>query len=153
MTEALSLYLDACCLNRPYDDPSQERVWSETEAVKSILRGREAGRWQIIGSDALLLELDRTPDEQRRKYHLRSETFMDQIIMAEQLHRDRAAFFHPFGIQPLDALHLAIAELGGADFFLTTDDRLLRSCRRLSTQLRLKVMNPLQWIEEVEAHE
>ena len=31
------IYLDVCCLNRPFDDQAQERVRLESEAVKSVL--------------------------------------------------------------------------------------------------------------------
>jgi hypothetical protein len=29
----LRIYLDACCLNRPFDDQTQERIRLESEAV------------------------------------------------------------------------------------------------------------------------
>ena len=32
-----TIYLDACCLNRPFDDQSQPRVHLESEAVLIIL--------------------------------------------------------------------------------------------------------------------
>jgi predicted nucleic acid-binding protein len=53
------------------------------------------------------------------------------------------------GFRPLDALHLACAESGGADVLLTTDDRLRRLASRVSAQLRVRVENPLTWLEEV----
>jgi len=31
------LYLDVCCLNRPFDDQSQDRIRLEAEAVRVIL--------------------------------------------------------------------------------------------------------------------
>lgn len=34
------------------------------------------------------------------------------------------------GIKSYDALHVASAIAGGADFFVTTDDRLLKNLRR-----------------------
>ena len=32
----MKIYMDVCCLNRPFDDLSQERVFFETEAVLYI---------------------------------------------------------------------------------------------------------------------
>jgi len=37
-----------------------------------------------------------------------------------------------------DALHLAFAEAGGADVFLTTDDRLLRKAKKFLHIFRIK---------------
>lgn len=50
------------------------------------------------------------------------------------------------GIASLDAAHLACAEAGGCDRFLTCDDRLLRMAR--AQQLALVVQNPLEYLEE-----
>lgn len=50
---------------------------------------------------------------------------------------------------PFDALHLACAESGNASVFLTTDDKLLSLAIRLSQQLRIRVENPLVWLNEV----
>ncbi len=48
-----------------------------------------------------------------------------------------------------DAVHLACAESGNADVFLSTDDRLLKRAKRLSKKIRVKVMNPLDWLQEM----
>lgn len=39
------IYLDVCCLNRPFDDQGQERVRLESAAVVEILKGIEIGKW------------------------------------------------------------------------------------------------------------
>ena len=49
----MKLYLDVCCLNRPFDGQSQNRVRLEAEAVLSILEMAEAGELEIIGSDII----------------------------------------------------------------------------------------------------
>lgn len=50
------------------------------------------------------------------------------------------------GLGDMDALHLACAESGKADVFLTTDDKLLRRAARLAEQLHILVDNPLNWL-------
>jgi predicted nucleic acid-binding protein len=50
--------------------------------------------------------------------------------------------------QTYDALHLACAESGRADVFLTTDDRLLRVAKRVAASLKVRVANPLDWLRE-----
>lgn len=43
-----------------------------------------------------------------------------------------------------DALHIACAEAGNANIFLTTDDRLFRKAIRYGNVLRIRVENPLR---------
>jgi predicted nucleic acid-binding protein len=57
----------------------------------------------------------------------------------------RAERFTDTGLGVYDALHIASAEIGGADVFLTTDDRLIRAVRRADI-VRLGVANPLEWL-------
>ena len=47
------VYLDVCCLNRPFDDYSQERIRLESEAVLLILERCQGEVWQLLGSDAV----------------------------------------------------------------------------------------------------
>jgi predicted nucleic acid-binding protein len=54
------------------------------------------------------------------------------------------------GFMDFDALHLACAERGGADVFLTTDDRLRRRAERHQDQLRVRALNPVNWISKEE---
>ena len=54
-----------------------------------------------------------------------------------------------FGFKPLDALHIALAETGNADYFCTCDDRLLRNARKVK-DLMVKVINPVDLVQEIE---
>jgi predicted nucleic acid-binding protein len=63
--------------------------------------------------------------------------------------KNRAATLVAFGIRPLDALHIALAEAGNADYFCTCDDKLLRSAKRVK-DLAVKVTNPVDLIQEIE---
>ncbi|NLB42830.1 MAG: type II toxin-antitoxin system VapC family toxin [Clostridiales bacterium] len=44
-------------------------------------------------------------------------------------------------------MHLALAESYGLDVFLTTDDRLLKTAKKIN--LKIKTMNPVTWLMEV----
>ena len=50
------------------------------------------------------------------------------------------------GFKFYDALHLAFAEAGGADVFLTTDDRLLRKAQQYRDSINVTVENPVIWL-------
>ena len=55
------IYLDVCCLNRPFDDQTQERIRLEAEAVMLIFNRCQNTQWQILGSEAIDDELEQTP--------------------------------------------------------------------------------------------
>jgi len=62
---------------------------------------------------------------------------------------ERAGQLEALGFHDFDALHLACAESGGADVFLTTDDRLHRLARRQAEHLRVRVCDPVMWLKEM----
>ena len=59
------------------------------------------------------------------------------------------SFLQELGFGTFDALHLASAEQGQADVFLTTDDDLLRRAGRYRNELHVRVQNPVSWYREV----
>ena len=60
------VYLDVCCLNRPFDDQEQERIHLESEAVRYILKHIRLGDVIWIGSSVLDLEINKTPDIEKK---------------------------------------------------------------------------------------
>ena len=57
----MRIYLDTCCLNRPFDNQNDARISLETEAIKTILNRCEQGEWHLINSEVLELEIYKTP--------------------------------------------------------------------------------------------
>ncbi len=143
------IYLDVCCLNRPFDDQEQSRVRLESEAVLLILAQCKRGRWEWIGSEILTLEVRKTPDPERRRRVFLSMANVQQVIMVDQPEIIRAQQLRDFGFSAVDALHLACAESGQVDVLLTTDDLLLRKATKYAKQLHVLVKNPLKWLAEV----
>lgn len=47
----MKVYMDVCCLCRPFDDRTQDRIRIESEAVLTIL-GRCNEDWILFGSDS-----------------------------------------------------------------------------------------------------
>jgi hypothetical protein len=48
------VYLDMCCLKRPFDDQTQAPIALETTAILAILQAIEDGRLQAIRSLAMI---------------------------------------------------------------------------------------------------
>jgi predicted nucleic acid-binding protein len=140
----MKLYLDVCCWNRPFDDQSQNRVRLEAEAVLSILEMTQADEIEIIGSDNIDDELSQMPnDERREKVELLLALTSSQISLTPTIEQ-RAIKLQEQNISAFDALHLASAENAQADYFLTTDDDLLRKAKRIG--LKVKIENPAKWL-------
>lgn len=145
----LRVYLDTCCLNRPFDDQTQDRIHLETEAILLVLRHFQAGEWQWIGSKIVGLEIAQTPDPERRHRVTLLASHMHYSVLVEQRDVERAQQLEILGFHAFDALHIACAERCGVDVLLTTDDRFLRLASRLLGHLHVQIRNPLSWLREV----
>jgi hypothetical protein len=64
--KTMKIYFDVCCLNRPFDDQTQDRIHLEAEAVLSIFNHSRKSGWSIIGSDAIEFEIEKMPDHDKR---------------------------------------------------------------------------------------
>lgn len=142
------LYLDVCCLNRPFDDQSQDRIRLEAEAVRVILIRLHDRDWHWTSSEVVSLETEKTPDAKRRSRVRQIAQRAHNIVRVRTAEEARGLDLERLGFRVFDALHLACAESAGVDVFLTTDDDLLRKASRHKAALRVRVMNPLLWARE-----
>lgn len=142
------IYFDTCCLNRPFDDQTQNRIHLEAEAIIIIMGYIRMSGWQWIDSEVLDFEIEQIPDIKRRDQIKMLSNYANQSINVKQAEIERAQQLESLGFYPFDALHIACAESGGANIFLTTDDKLLRLARHFSKKLNVRVENPLVWLME-----
>ena len=143
------IYLDVCCLNRPFDDQRQNRIRLEAEAVLLILGRCEAGAWQWLSSAVVEEEVNNTPSSERRSRVRNMLSGVQSTVALTDVAIARAQELKAMGFRTYDALHLACAEQATVDIFLTTDDRVLRIATRHTAQLKVRVANPLNWLLEV----
>jgi predicted nucleic acid-binding protein len=145
----VKIYLDLCAIQRPLDTPNQVRIVLESEAVLGIITFCDSGQAELLSSEALFYEGEQSALPIRQE-HTRSvlAKAKDSINVSEK-EKTRAATLVTLGIRPLDALHLALAEAGNADYFCTCDDKLLRNAKRVKN-LMVKVINPVDLVQEIE---
>jgi predicted nucleic acid-binding protein len=143
------IYLDTCCLNRPFDDQTQAHIRLEAEAVLLIMARCEAQQWECLGSDILDYEIAQTPDAERRARVDLLTRYAQRYVAVDDDITERAMKLETLGLDAFDALHIASAEASQADVFLTTDYVLLRRTARLAGALYVRVVNPLTWLGEV----
>jgi len=120
------IYLDNCVFNRPFDNQSSIRIKLETEAKLYIQSKIIEGILKLIWSYILDYENEQNPFEERKKtiqewkrYAIIDITENDNIL-------ERARNLTKIGLKSKDALHIACAIEGGAEYFITTDDKILR---------------------------
>ncbi len=121
----------------------------ESEAVLGIIAFCDNGQIELLSSEALLYEGEQSSLPTRKEHTfaiLEKATSTINVTDKETL---RAEKIMSFGLKPLDALHLALAETGKVDYFCTCDDKLLRNAKRVE-DLMVKVMNPVDLIQEIE---
>lgn len=145
----MKIYFDACCLNRPFDDQSRERIRLEREAIELILDLVRKGIFEWYSSDVLEYEILKCPDSERRFALTLMLTMSSGHLDLDDSVVSNARLYEKQGLGTMDSLHLAIAIKGQCDVFLTTDDALLKKSGILAADLDLTVENPAKWILEV----
>lgn len=146
----MKIYLDVCCLCRPFDDQRIDRIHIEAEAIKEILK-RCTQDWTLVTSDAVRYEISRIADKTRRKnVQNLADLATEQAAITRSL-SGRYIRIVAMGFDPADALHIASAESAGA-VLLTTDDTIIRNIMRHGNQITSDVRNPVEWFMEVNEH-
>jgi predicted nucleic acid-binding protein len=144
----VNIYLDVCCLSRPFDDHSHDRVRIESEAVLTIMqRSRQERRWRLVGSEAVAVEISKIPDDDKKQKVSILSSMLQPVIAVTDAVEKRACALESFGFKPYDALHIACAEHAKADVLLTTDDHLLRTAIK-TRALKVRLENPVVWLME-----
>ena len=143
------IYLDTCCLSRLFDNQTQTRIHQETEVISWILTQFRIGHWYWVSRDVLVDEIEQIRDLNQRTQSKNRLTQVHQTIPLGISEISRGKQLEVLGFKELDALHLACAESGSVDIFLTTDDGLLRRAKRDNSFLHVQVENPYVWFQEV----
>jgi hypothetical protein len=129
------IYLDMCCFNRPYDDQSQARIRLETEAKLLIQENIRESKYKLAWSVILDFECSKNPFPAHRQAIFQWRKLAANIVRATPNIIATAKQFEQQGIARFDALHVACALAAEVDIFVSTDDRLLKKCHRVVSQI------------------
>ena len=125
----MRVYFDNCCYNRPYDDQSQIRIHLETEAKLHIQELIKNGKLELVTSFVLFYENDKNR-VMHKKQAISEFMNMNGAYYVSGLRKDAlkeiAKPIMDTGVKEKDAYHVACSILAKADYFITTDDRLLK---------------------------
>ncbi len=138
----ITIYLDTSVYNRPFDDQTQPRICLETLAFVTIMQLVEIDEIILATSSVLAFENRNNPFQLRQQWVNYCLNYAKQHQTIDEDIQNRAKQLEYEGIKPMDALHIASAELMNCDYFLTSDDRLLK---RYKSNI-LQVKNPVEFI-------
>jgi hypothetical protein len=144
----MRVYLDLCCLKRPFDDQTQPRIRAESEAVLAVIT-MGLKNVEFVQTPALHLENEQNPVFHRANLVRDWLYNQTEFIPQETLLTNRTTELMSVGFKNFDAFHLASAELAGVNKFVTCDDKLLSLARRHAGQIRVAVEDPLALASEV----
>jgi predicted nucleic acid-binding protein len=144
----MRIYLDNSSLNRQHDDQSIDRNQFEADAVLAVLRLVERGEAELVWSEVIDIEANECREARRREAVDAARGLRDHLVRIRRRERLRAAELNRLGFQVMDAAHIACAESANCDALLTTDDKMMRRAKRLGAKIRVRLVNPLDWIRE-----
>ena len=143
----MNIYMDVCCLNRPFDQTPQRRVELEADAILTILERCQQGDWTLAASSVIEQELLRIQDSEKLGNILTLYSCAKKRVYINEWVKTKASDFIKLGMTPLDSYHLALASVHELDVFLSTDDKLLR--KATAAKPGIHVANPVSWVMEV----
>ena len=145
----MRIYFNVCCLNRPFDNQTYDRIHLETESIVIILNKTFASNWEIISSEVVDFEIGKIPDPfRKKKVEIISSIFAEKILLNEEIIL-KAKSLEKIGIKPIDALHISCAIYAEVDVYLTTDDLLIKKYEEEKNHIPVRIVNPVEWLVEV----
>jgi len=142
----MKIYLDNCCFNRPFDDQSQLRILLESEAKLRIQENIRSGTFELVWSYILDYENSKNPFRERREQIIKWRAYSDVDIEESKEILNIAAMNMKHGIKKIDSLHLACAIKANTDYFLTTDDDIIKKAIHIQN---IQIVDPIGFIKEV----
>ena len=143
----VKVYLDTCCYNRPYDDQTQLRINLEAQAKLFIQKQIVDGKLDLIYSFISVYENSQNPFAIRKNAIF--DFFSNAMIYIDESNveviKQRAGEIMKTGIKTKDALHVSCSIAGKANYFVTTDIRVLKY-----SSDEVKIINPIDLITILE---
>ncbi len=136
--------MDSCCFNRPFDDQAQARVKEETQAVLMIEDYIKVEKLDLVWSFILHYEIENIPSPEKRDMIGLLEGFAAEVILQSEEISAYAEDLTQKGFSSKDALHISCAVAAEADYFLSTDDKVLKKAHLVA---EIPILNPIQFVD------
>lgn len=148
------IYLDTNVFGRPFDDRSYLRIDIEAQASLAILAMIKEKQMKCLCSDILRLEVAQTPMPKRMRIQSLVALCSTCISETDVIKKMALKIYRKIKVEPRDALHIASACLGKAEYFITCDNGIIRKANKIEKDLKglgynIKICGILDFIEEV----
>lgn len=140
------VYLDNCMFNRPFDNQDNIRVRLETESKLHIQELIKNGELDLAWSYILAYENSQNPFFERRFAIEKWQKLATVLIGENQEIKTYAKILMEQNIKIKDALHIACAVNAQAEYFLSTDNKLLN---KMQANNDIIALNPIDFIQEI----
>lgn len=133
--------MDNCCFNRPFDDQSSLVVQLETEAKLDVQERVKQNELSLCWSFVLDYENRANPfKEVRNRINEWKKLATADCDLNDEI-TSKASELMKLGLKQMDASHVACAIYLKADYFLTTDKKIINK-----TISEVTVINPIDFI-------
>ncbi|MEO6453643.1 MAG: PIN domain-containing protein [Ginsengibacter sp.] len=140
----IRVYLDNCCFNRPFDNQSSIRVKMETDAKLYIQFMILTGKIELVWSYIIDFENEANPFVERRDTIEKWKRLAVVVVIENNPVLTKAEKYTNEGLKAKDALHIACAIESGCQYFITTDDVVLK---KMVNKTNIVVLNPIDFLK------
>ena len=140
----MKVYLDNCCFNRPFDDQRSVVVYLETKSKLAIQGMIKNGHLKLIWSEILDFENNENPFIERKTKILEWKLLAIENIEMNDFIFERAKDLLKSGLRQKDASHIACAISSNANYFVTTDMKILNKKVQ-----NIELINPIDLVRRL----
>lgn len=149
----MKIYLDTNIFCRPFDNQSQKRIRNEAIAFLEIIENVINKKLFLISSEILEFEIGKIKNFEKR---IKVSDFLslasDVIYGTKEQLRISNKLEQKYNLKGHDALHVAAAFLGKAEYMITCDDLLLEKVWVISSFTKeegfeIKLINPISFLK------
>jgi predicted nucleic acid-binding protein len=140
----MRVYLDNCCFNRPFDTQNNMIVYLETKSKLAIQGMIKNERLELVWSEILDFENNANPFEERKVKVLEWKSLAVENVEMNDSILEKARELLGLGLRQKDASHIACAIFGKADYFITTDKKILNKKVQ-----NIELINPIDLVRRL----
>ena len=140
--------------NRVFDDQTQMRIRFESMAIDILFELVEKKKYELVWSFILEYENSRNPFIERKLNIKSISSLCNKVIEPNDRIKEIAKdIVKKSNTKNKDALHLASAAYGGCKYFITCDDKLIKTVERNKDNLtdiikNIQLYNPIDFLRK-----
>ena len=150
----MKIYFDMNIYNRIFDDQTQLRIRFESMAIDILFELVEKKKYELVWSFILEYENSRNPFI-KRKLHINfiSALCKETIKPNDNIKLIAKDIVKYSNARDKDALHLASAVYGNCEYFITCDDKFIKTVEKNRHRLKdtiknIKLYNPIDFLRK-----